>query len=70
MRPFEISSSAGARTAVFLATSPEVEGKTGIYWVRNKPGRMSKMAQSDEQARRLWAESEQLLASVGFKELP
>jgi NAD(P)-dependent dehydrogenase (short-subunit alcohol dehydrogenase family) len=70
MRPFEISSAAGARTSVFLATSAEVEGKTGIYWVRNKPGHMSKMAQRDEQARRLWAETEQLIASVGFQEVP
>jgi NAD(P)-dependent dehydrogenase (short-subunit alcohol dehydrogenase family) len=29
----------GARTALYLATSPEVEGVTGQYFVRGKPGR-------------------------------
>jgi len=65
-RPFEISSASGAKTSVFLATAGEAEGKSGIYWVRSKPGHMSRRAQSDEQARRLWADSEQLLASAGF----
>jgi NAD(P)-dependent dehydrogenase (short-subunit alcohol dehydrogenase family) len=65
-RPFEISAASGAKTSVFLATSAEAEGKSGIYWVRSKPGHMSRQAQSDEQARRLWAESERLLASAGF----
>jgi hypothetical protein len=51
---------------VFLATAAEAEGKSGIYWVRSKPGHMSRRAQSDEQARRLWTDSEQLLASAGF----
>jgi NAD(P)-dependent dehydrogenase (short-subunit alcohol dehydrogenase family) len=66
LRPFEISSTAGARTSVFLATSPEVEGKSGLYWVRSKPGHMSRMARRDDQAQRLWTESERLLASAGF----
>jgi NAD(P)-dependent dehydrogenase (short-subunit alcohol dehydrogenase family) len=65
-RPFEISSAAGARTSVFLATATEVEGKSGIYWVRSRPGHMSRPARDEDQGRRLWAESEQLLASVGF----
>jgi NAD(P)-dependent dehydrogenase (short-subunit alcohol dehydrogenase family) len=70
LRPFEIRSAAGARTSVFLATSPEVEGKSGIYWVRSKPGHMSRVAQRDDQAQRLWTESEQLLASAGFTATP
>jgi NAD(P)-dependent dehydrogenase (short-subunit alcohol dehydrogenase family) len=66
IRPFEISSAAGAKTSVYLATSPAVEGKTGMYWVRRKPGHMSAQARNDEQATRLWSESEALLASAGF----
>jgi hypothetical protein len=61
-----MGSTAGARTSVFLATSPEVEGKSGLYWVRSKPGHMSRMARRDDQAQRLWTESERLLASAGF----
>lgn len=67
IRPFEISASAGARTSVYLATSPDVEAETGRYWVRCKPGHMSRQARSDAQAQRLWSESERLLESVGFK---
>ena len=66
IRPFEISPSLGAKTSVYLATSPEVEGETGRYWVRRKPGHMSPQARSNAQAQRLWSESERLLSSVGF----
>ncbi len=66
IRPFEISAASGARTSIHLATSPDVEGKTAMYWVRSKPGHMSTHAHNDEQATRLWEESEKLLASVGF----
>jgi hypothetical protein len=37
-----------------------------MYWVRRQPGHMSKQARSDEQATRLWDESEKLLTSAGF----
>jgi NAD(P)-dependent dehydrogenase (short-subunit alcohol dehydrogenase family) len=66
IRPLEISPSAGAKTSVYLATSPEVEGETGRYWVRRKPGHMSRQARSDAEAQRLWSESERLLGSAGF----
>jgi NAD(P)-dependent dehydrogenase (short-subunit alcohol dehydrogenase family) len=70
IRPFEISPSAGAKTSVYLAMSPEVEGETGRYWVRRKPGHMSRQARSDAEAQRLWDESERLLASTGFTAEP
>jgi retinol dehydrogenase-14 len=66
VRPFEISPKRGAKTSIRLATSPEVAGKTGMYWVRSKPGHMSRQARNDEAAARLWDESERLLASAGF----
>jgi len=66
VRPFEISPRRGAKTSIFLATSPDVETKTGMYWVRSKPGHMSRNARDDEAAARLWDESERLLASTGF----
>lgn len=66
IRPFEISARRGARTSIYLATSPDVAGKTGTYWVRSKPGHMSRHARDDAAAARLWDESERLLASAGF----
>jgi NAD(P)-dependent dehydrogenase (short-subunit alcohol dehydrogenase family) len=66
LRPFQISPASGARTSILLATAPEVEGETGMYWVRRKPGQMSPAARGDATAARLWEESERLLASAGF----
>jgi NAD(P)-dependent dehydrogenase (short-subunit alcohol dehydrogenase family) len=66
IRPVQISPRRGARTSIYLATSPDVLGKTGMYWVRSKPGHMSRHARDDAAAERLWDESERLLASAGY----
>ncbi len=66
VRPFEITPAMGARTSVFLATSPSVEGRTGLYWARRKPGHMSAHARNEEAPARLWQISEELLAGAGF----
>jgi NAD(P)-dependent dehydrogenase (short-subunit alcohol dehydrogenase family) len=62
--PFAISPEKGARTTIYLASSPEVEGVTGKYFYKCKPATPSKVAQDDDAARRLWEVSEQLVASV------
>jgi NAD(P)-dependent dehydrogenase (short-subunit alcohol dehydrogenase family) len=66
VRLFEISAKAGARTSIFVASDPSLEGKTGGYWVRRHPGHMSRAARDDTSAERLWDESERLLKSAGF----
>lgn len=66
VRPFEITARAGARTSVHLAASADVAGQSGGYWVRRKPGHMSRQARSDDAAARLWQLSEDLLADAGF----
>jgi len=66
VRPFEISPQRGAKTSIHLATSTAVAGRTGEYWVRSRPGHMSRQAHNDEAAARLWDESERLLAAAGF----
>ena len=65
--PFLISSKSGARTSIYLASSPDVEGKTGGYYVRRKLHSGSKQSRDEEAARRLWAVSEELLASAGAR---
>jgi NAD(P)-dependent dehydrogenase (short-subunit alcohol dehydrogenase family) len=52
--------SAGARTPVYLASSPEVAGVTGGYFVNCKPAAPSALAQDTQAAARLWALSEDL----------
>jgi len=44
----------GASTVVYLASSPEVEGKTGGYYVKRKLRRPSRAARNDDLAVRLW----------------
>ena len=60
-RLFMITPAAGAETIVYLATSPEVEGKSGLYFERNRPKFPSRLAQDDAVAQRLWAESARLV---------
>ncbi len=59
-RPFAISPEEGAQTAIYLATSPEVEGVSGQYFVKQKPVRSSAASYDQEAARRLWEISAQL----------
>lgn len=59
-----ISPEEGARTSVYLASSPEVEGSTGGYYAKSRPASVSKMAEDDIAARRLWEASDALVASV------
>ena len=66
LRPFQIGPKKGARTSIFLACASEGADKTGQYWVRSKPGHMSREARDDIAAERLWEESEKLLGSAGF----
>src|SRR2546425_4791926 len=54
VRPFLISEEKGARTSVYLATSPEVEGVTGKYFVKRRPRRPPREALDEAVARRLW----------------
>lgn len=63
--PFAISQAKGALTTTYLASSAEVEGVTGGYFVKCRPAQPSAVAQDDDAARRLWDESERLVASVG-----
>jgi retinol dehydrogenase-12 len=51
---FAISPDEGARTSIYLATSPEVEGKTGGYYIRCRLAQPSPEANDLEAARRLW----------------
>jgi retinol dehydrogenase-12 len=59
--PFAISPARGARTSVYLASSPEVDGVTGGYFFRCRPASVSRAAQDDTAARRLWDVSDELV---------
>ena len=56
----------GAQTSIYLATSPEVEGVTGKYFVDKKPVQTSPASYDVEAARQLWKVS---LDLVGLQDL-
>jgi NAD(P)-dependent dehydrogenase (short-subunit alcohol dehydrogenase family) len=59
-RPFMKSPEAGARTPIYLATSPDVASVSGEYFANERPCAAAKHAHDAELARRLWEESERL----------
>ncbi|MDE0100342.1 MAG: SDR family oxidoreductase [Truepera sp.] len=59
---FAISAERGARTSIYLAASPEVEGVSGKYFVNCKPVEPYKAAHDLEIAGRLWEVSAELVA--------
>jgi len=60
---FMLSPESGARTSVYLASSPEVEGVTGKYFDRRMPKRSSETSYDEAMARRLWDLSETMTRS-------
>lgn len=57
----------GAATAIFLATSPEVEGVTGRYFADGKEKRSSKTSRDAALARRMWQVSADLVRMSEFR---
>lgn len=58
--PFASSAEKGARTSVYLASSPEVEGVSGKYFIKCKVAKESKVAQDPSAAETLWRKSAEL----------
>ena len=57
---FAVTPEKGAETLVYLATSPEVEGRSGGYYSKRKPAKVSRAGQDDAAARRLWEMSAEM----------
>ncbi|MBX7112785.1 MAG: SDR family oxidoreductase [Myxococcaceae bacterium] len=58
---FLLTPQQGAQTAVFLASSPEVNGVTGEYFARSRRKRTRPFAHDVVAAKRLWEVSEKLV---------
>jgi NAD(P)-dependent dehydrogenase (short-subunit alcohol dehydrogenase family) len=59
-RWFGLTPEQGARTVVYLASSPDVAGVSGGYFVRNRQVVSSAASRDEEAARRLWQVSLEL----------
>ncbi len=60
-RPFLLSTEEGARTSVYLASSPEVAGVTGKYFSKCKPVESNAVSYDVQSQQKLWSLSEQLV---------
>jgi len=60
--PFFRTPEKGAETAIYLATSQDVEGQSGGYYYDCKPHKIPEAGQSDRVAAELWALSEKMTA--------
>jgi NAD(P)-dependent dehydrogenase (short-subunit alcohol dehydrogenase family) len=60
LRPLLLSPDQGAETVIYLASSPELEGMTGKYFIKKTPVPSSAESYSLDAARRLWEVSADL----------
>jgi hypothetical protein len=59
-RPFLLSPERGADTIVYLASSPDVAGQSGGYYVKRQRREPSAAARDDAAARELWEISQEM----------
>jgi NAD(P)-dependent dehydrogenase (short-subunit alcohol dehydrogenase family) len=64
-KPFLLSSKKGSETSVYLASSPEVEGISGKYFVKKTPKKSSRISHDPAIQRRLWEASKKLAGING-----
>ncbi len=60
-RPFFLSAEQGAETPLYLATSPEMQGQSGGYYIDQKPAASSARSHDRETQERLWRVSRDLV---------
>src|SRR5438046_10261612 len=58
---FGTSPAKGAQTSIYLASSPEVEGVTGHYFVKSIPKRSAAISYDESLQQHLWEQSAQLV---------
>jgi NAD(P)-dependent dehydrogenase (short-subunit alcohol dehydrogenase family) len=63
-KPFFLSSEEGARTTIYLASSPDVERVNGQYFVKSKAVPSSERSHDRDAAGRLWDMSEQMIGAT------
>jgi len=60
---FMVSPEKGARTTLWCATAPELDGISGRYYAKSRETKISSVALDDDLARRLWDESEYFVST-------
>jgi NAD(P)-dependent dehydrogenase (short-subunit alcohol dehydrogenase family) len=63
-KPFLITPEKGAQTSLYLASSQETNGMTGLYWDKKRSVQPSPAALDQTSQKHLWLESERILATL------
>ena len=61
MKPFMKAPTQGAATSIHVASSPDLEQRTGLYFANSKARRSSERSYDDDAAARLWQVSADLV---------
>jgi len=61
IKSFGASPQEEAKTSIYLASSPEVEGVTGKYFVKSIPKRSAAISYDESLQRQLWEQSAKLV---------
>jgi len=64
IKPFLIGPARGAVNSLFVATSPEIEGVSGAFFVRKRQADPNPLVEDEAVAARLWSESERLIEAA------
>ncbi len=64
LKPFMKSPARGAETSIYLASSPEVEGVSGVYFSGRKPATVNPIANDTSAAARLWKANAALVGAT------
>jgi len=60
-RMIVMSEAEGAKTSIYVATAPELEGVTGRYFDKVREAKPSRASTDEEAARRLWERSQEMI---------
>lgn len=60
-KPLMVTVEEGASTSIYLASSPDLEGETGGYWVKCKKYFSNRPSQEEANWQALWKKSEELV---------
>jgi hypothetical protein len=54
----------GAKTSIYVATAPELDGVTGRFFDKVREAKPSRASANEQAARRLWDQSQKLIDAV------
>jgi NAD(P)-dependent dehydrogenase (short-subunit alcohol dehydrogenase family) len=64
IKPFMTAPKKGAENSLFLATSPDIEGISGAFFLKRRPAKPNPIAEDPAIAAKLWTGSERLIEAA------